>query len=221
MVAHQAPPSLGFSRQEHWSGLPFPSPRHESENWKWSRSVLSDSSRPHGLQPTRLLHPWDLPVLEWVAIAFSDSEPSASYLLSKWIVNEWMQPLHRWPICSVVLSKFIVRLGAFVLFWCLHWPVTLAFKCWFYSRNTWAHILSRSEELPQTLFSSLFLSTFLQLKHWLRRQHEEIKFLSAQESHTSGPVTGRPPWSYLSFPASQSGKRREGWSSLRCFISMS
>ena len=23
---HQAPPSLGFSRQEHWSGLPFPSP---------------------------------------------------------------------------------------------------------------------------------------------------------------------------------------------------
>ena len=23
--------SLGFSRQEHWSGLPFPSPRHESE----------------------------------------------------------------------------------------------------------------------------------------------------------------------------------------------
>ena len=26
MAAHQAPPSLGFSWQEHWSGLPFPSP---------------------------------------------------------------------------------------------------------------------------------------------------------------------------------------------------
>ena len=25
-AAHQAPPSLGFSRQEHWSGLPLPSP---------------------------------------------------------------------------------------------------------------------------------------------------------------------------------------------------
>jgi len=25
MAAHQAPPSLGFSRQEHWSGLLFPS----------------------------------------------------------------------------------------------------------------------------------------------------------------------------------------------------
>ena len=29
--SYQAPPSLGFSRQEHWSGLPFPSPMHESE----------------------------------------------------------------------------------------------------------------------------------------------------------------------------------------------
>ena len=30
-AAHQASPSLGFSRQEHWSGLPFPFPMHESE----------------------------------------------------------------------------------------------------------------------------------------------------------------------------------------------
>ena len=30
-AAHQAPPSLGFSRQEHWSELSFPSPMHESE----------------------------------------------------------------------------------------------------------------------------------------------------------------------------------------------
>ena len=61
MAAHQAPPSLGFSRQEHWSGLPFPSPMHESEKWKWSRSVVSDPQRPHGMQPTRLLRPWDFP----------------------------------------------------------------------------------------------------------------------------------------------------------------
>ena len=61
MAAHQAPPSLGFSRQEHWSGLPFPSPMSESEKWKWSHSVVSDSEQPHGPQPTRLLHPWDFP----------------------------------------------------------------------------------------------------------------------------------------------------------------
>ena len=41
-AAHQAPPSQGVSRQEHRSGLPFPSPVHESEKWKWSRSVVSD-----------------------------------------------------------------------------------------------------------------------------------------------------------------------------------
>ena len=37
-AAHQAPLSLGFSRQECWSGLPFPSPMHESEKWKWSNT---------------------------------------------------------------------------------------------------------------------------------------------------------------------------------------
>ena len=73
-AAHQAPPSLGFSRQEHWSGLQFPSPMHESEKWKWSHSVVSDSWRPldcslpgssiHGIFQAR--------VLESGAIAFSD-----------------------------------------------------------------------------------------------------------------------------------------------------
>ena len=40
------PGSLGFSRQEHWSGLPFPSPMHESEKWKWSRSLCPTLSDP-------------------------------------------------------------------------------------------------------------------------------------------------------------------------------
>ena len=61
MAAHQAPQFLGFSRREYWSVLPFPSQMHESEKWKWSRSVVSDSLRPHGLQPSRLLHPWYFP----------------------------------------------------------------------------------------------------------------------------------------------------------------
>jgi len=54
-------PIPGILRQEHWSGLSFPSPIHESEKWEWSRSVMSDSSQPHGLQPTRLPRPWDFP----------------------------------------------------------------------------------------------------------------------------------------------------------------
>ena len=34
MAAHQASLFLGFSKQEYWSGLPFPSPMHKSEKWK-------------------------------------------------------------------------------------------------------------------------------------------------------------------------------------------
>ena len=46
MAAHQAPLSLGFSRQEHWSGLPFPSPMHESGKWKWSCCRVRLSTTP-------------------------------------------------------------------------------------------------------------------------------------------------------------------------------
>ena len=60
-TAHQVPPSLGFSRQEHWSGLPLPSPMHESEKGKWSRSVVSNPQQPHGLQTSRLLRLCDSP----------------------------------------------------------------------------------------------------------------------------------------------------------------
>ena len=56
----KAPLSLGFSRQEHWSGLPFPSPMYESEKWKWSCPVVSHPQWPHGPQPTRLLRPWKM-----------------------------------------------------------------------------------------------------------------------------------------------------------------
>jgi len=69
-AAHQAPPSLGFSRQEHWSGLPFPSEMHESESEVAqlcpTPSNPMDCSPPgpsvHGIFQAR--------TLEWVAIAF-------------------------------------------------------------------------------------------------------------------------------------------------------
>ena len=61
MAAHQAPPSLGFSRQEHWSGLPFPSPTRESEVAQ-SCPTLSNSmdrslpgSSVHGIFQARIL----------------------------------------------------------------------------------------------------------------------------------------------------------------------
>ena len=40
-AAHQAPPSMGFSRQEYWSGVPLPS-LHDPQHlpWKWGRGVV-------------------------------------------------------------------------------------------------------------------------------------------------------------------------------------
>ena len=75
-AAHQAPPSLGFSRQEHWSGLPFPSPMHESEKWKWSRSVVSNFTTPWtaAYQPTPIHGIFQARVLEWGVIAFSERQ---------------------------------------------------------------------------------------------------------------------------------------------------
>ena len=50
-------PILGIlqGRTPEWVAISF------SSAWKWSHSVVSDSSRPHGLQPTRLPRPWDFP----------------------------------------------------------------------------------------------------------------------------------------------------------------
>ena len=66
-----AVPGILQARTVEW--VAFPSPKHENEKWKWSHSVMSDSSRPHGLQPTRLFHPWEFPGKSTgvVPIAFS------------------------------------------------------------------------------------------------------------------------------------------------------
>ena len=48
-------PGMLKARTLEWIAISF------SNAWKWSRSVISNSSRPHGLQPTRLLRPWDFP----------------------------------------------------------------------------------------------------------------------------------------------------------------
>ena len=52
-------PGILQARTLEWVAISFSNA--ESEKWKGSRSVVSDSSRPHGLQPTRLLRPWDFP----------------------------------------------------------------------------------------------------------------------------------------------------------------
>ena len=72
MAAQQAPLSLGFSRQEYWSGLPFPSPMHETEKWKWSHSVMSNSSPTSGVSSNSCpLSRWCHPTVSSSVVPFS------------------------------------------------------------------------------------------------------------------------------------------------------
>ena len=54
-----AVPGILQARTLEWVAIS--SPMHESEKWKGSHSVVSNSLWPHGLQPTQLLRPWDFP----------------------------------------------------------------------------------------------------------------------------------------------------------------
>ena len=50
-------PGILQARTLEWVAISF----SNAWKWKWSHSVVSNSSQPHGLQPARLLHPWDFP----------------------------------------------------------------------------------------------------------------------------------------------------------------
>ena len=63
-AAHQAPPSMGFSRQEYWSGVPLPSPNGrdgKTDNKKKKEKAVN----PKGTQP-------------WILIGRTDAEAEAS-----------------------------------------------------------------------------------------------------------------------------------------------
>ena len=62
-VAHQAPLSKGFSRQEHWSGLPFPPPGDLPDPGAEPASLTSPalaggffSTEPPGIYYNKLIH---------------------------------------------------------------------------------------------------------------------------------------------------------------------
>ena len=65
-VAHQAPPSMGFSRQEYWSGLPFPSPGYlpnpgiEPRSPALQADACSRKHYPNSLTLARMMRQWVL-----------------------------------------------------------------------------------------------------------------------------------------------------------------
>ena len=99
-------PGILQARVLEWVTISF------SNAWKWSRSVVSNSSRPHGLQPTMLLRPWDLPgkstgvgchcLLRYVWIhisnfskfqkSFREGKDKYSWPLTTWGWGHWLFP---------------------------------------------------------------------------------------------------------------------------------
>ena len=89
---------------------------HESEKWKWSLSVVPDSERPHGLQPTRLLCPWDFPgkstgvgchCLLWVKCYIAVLVTNIIKMLHGRICDKYK---HKWSLSipSITLVKLII-----------------------------------------------------------------------------------------------------------------
>ena len=76
-AAYQAPPSMGFSRQKYWSGVPLPSPKGRHAAAAAAKSLQScptlcdpiDGSPPGSPVPGIL----QARTLKWVAISFSNA----------------------------------------------------------------------------------------------------------------------------------------------------
>ena len=116
----------------------------ESEKWKGSCSVVSDSSRPHGLQLSRLLHPWHFP---------GKSTGVGCHCLLR---NSSLKTLYYLAFVCSLCSSLVTLLSAPALLACLffleHWassdpgPLLLPFLCLeiisFIFFFLWCHLLS-------------------------------------------------------------------------------
>ena len=117
-------PSLGFSRQEHWSGLPFPSPMHESEVAQSCPTLCNpmDCSL-----PSSSIHEiFQARVLEWGAIAFSGPN------LPIYSISPFS------PFLSICLFSRSLSLFLFCKFWllkCISGWKSLVTEVWLLGNN--------------------------------------------------------------------------------------
>ena len=101
-VACQAPPSVGFSRQEYWSGLPFPSPGDLPDQG-------IEPGLPHCRQTLLLSEPSGNPSMYWCVIGFPlwpanvDQLPGVGVEMGRVKWEKWTKYLnHKWlTVCQV------------------------------------------------------------------------------------------------------------------------
>ena len=99
MAAHQAPLSLGFSRQEYWSGLPFPSPDFRGDAFNFS--------------PLRIMFAVGLSYIAFIMLRYVRSMPT---FWRAFIINGyWILP----KTFSVSTEIIIWFLSFKLLMWCI------------------------------------------------------------------------------------------------------
>ena len=89
MAAHQAALSLGFSGQEHWSGLPFPSSMHKVKSESEVAQACPTLSDPMDCSPpgSSIHGIFQARVLEWGAIALALE--GFKYMLREILLTKW------------------------------------------------------------------------------------------------------------------------------------
>ena len=114
-VAYHAPPSMGFSRQEYWSGLPFPSPGSESESEVAQSCPTLCDPMDYGLPGFSVHGIFQARILEWVAISFSrgSSQPRDRTCISC-MTGRSFNPSAIWQMKSI--SVFILRVSCMTPF---------------------------------------------------------------------------------------------------------
>ena len=94
-----------------------------------SSSVVSDSSRPHGLQPTRLLHPWDFPG--------KSTGVGCHRLLCYSILGLLISPSSVWKIFLIsafnIGEKAVINTSVFLKWWLNG----ILFHPWFFKISLW------------------------------------------------------------------------------------
>ena len=161
-VARQAPPSMGFSRQEYWSGLPFPSPGYlpDPGNEPGSPALEADAltSEPPGKPMINLdsvLKNKDITLLTKVCIAKAIVFPVVMYGCESWTIKKfkcqridafelcWRRPL-RVPWTARRLHQSILKeinpeysLEGLMLKLKLQCFFTSHMKSWFTGKRPW------------------------------------------------------------------------------------
>ena len=139
-AAYQAPPSMGFSRQEYWSGVPLPSPNlYLGRGNKWVAAAdfatikvwLSEYFQSRFQIVIQLLSHVCLVVTPWTAVRQASLSLPVSWSLLKLLSIELVMPSNHLILCCPLLLPSVfptIRVFSSELALCIMWP-----KYWSFS----------------------------------------------------------------------------------------